>query len=127
VVVRHEERAEVRKGWRRVGFLRARRRVEVVPVDETFGLDLEQLAHERVEPADNDSGRIEVLPDGSVSIPIYDEVLVVTRRTVLKERVIIRKEIAGRSERVQTELRREHVDVTVEGDAELTGDFDEAA
>ena len=94
-------------------------------VDESFGLDLEALAEERVAPAVDDSGRIEMLPDGSVSIPIYEEVLVVTRRTVLKERVIISKEIATRSERVQTELRQEHVEIDVEGDVDVQGDLDE--
>jgi stress response protein YsnF len=118
-VIRHEERAAARKGWRGVGFVRARRSVEVVPVDETFGLDLEALESKSVAPNDDDSGRIEVLADGSVSIPIYVEELVVTRRSVLKERIIIRKEIATRSERIQTELRREHVDIEAEGEAEI--------
>jgi uncharacterized protein (TIGR02271 family) len=123
VVIRHEERAEVRKGWRGIGFVRARRSVEVVPVDEQFTLGLEELASKTVPPDDDDSGKIEVLPDGTVSIPIYVEELVVTRRTVLKERILIRKEIASRSERVQAELRREHVEIDAEGQAEVTGDL----
>jgi uncharacterized protein (TIGR02271 family) len=58
---------------------------------------------------DDDSGEIEVLPDGSVSIPLFEEELVVTRRQVLRERVVIRKELVTDWETVDVELRREHV------------------
>jgi uncharacterized protein (TIGR02271 family) len=115
----------VRKGWRGVGFLRAKRGVEVVPVDERFSLDEETVGERRVPLNENDSGRIEILDDGSVSIPIYAEELVVTRRTVLKERVIIKKELTSRIEQVTAELRHEHVEIDTEGDVEVTGDLDE--
>jgi len=41
---------------------------------------------------DYDSGEIEYLDDGSVSIPIIDEELVVYKRLVVRERVIVRKD-----------------------------------
>lgn len=125
VVIRHEEQARVRKGWRGVGRLRAKRSVEVVPVHERFSLDEETLGERRVPLNENDSGRIEVLDDGSVSIPIYAEELVVTRRTVLKERVIIKKELTSRIEQVTAELRQEHVAIDTEGDVDVTGDLEE--
>lgn len=59
--------------------------------------------------AENDSGEIEVLPDGSVSIPLFEEGLVVTRRQVLRERVVIRKEPVTGWETVDVKLRREHI------------------
>jgi len=52
-----------------------------------------------------------VLPDGSVSIPLFEEELVVTRRLVLRERVVIRKELLTDWQLVDVELRREHVAV----------------
>jgi uncharacterized protein (TIGR02271 family) len=70
---------------------------------------LEELAHERIPAGEDDSGQIEVLPDGSVSIPLFEEELVVTRRQVLRERVVIRKELVTDWETVDVELRREHV------------------
>jgi uncharacterized protein (TIGR02271 family) len=73
------------------------------------GERLLQVVAERVPVAPDDSGKIETLPDGSISIPLFEEELVVTRRTVLRERVIIRKEEVTEWERVEAELRRETV------------------
>jgi uncharacterized protein (TIGR02271 family) len=86
-----------------------RREVTSRRVEERHPRHLEQLAHERVPVAENDSGEIEVLPDGSVSIPLFEEELVVTRRQVLRERVVIRKELVTDWETIEIELRREHV------------------
>jgi uncharacterized protein (TIGR02271 family) len=56
-----------------------------------------------------DSGRIEILPDGSVSIPLLEEQLVVERRMIVRERVVIRKRTVVETARVETELRRERL------------------
>ena len=95
----------------------ARRVVDRQAVHEDHPRDVEVLREERVPVGENDSGEIEVLPDGSVSIPLYEEELVVTRRTVLRERVVIRKEAVTTWERVETALRRERVDVEGDGPA----------
>jgi len=117
--VRHEEEASVDKGWRGIGFLRARRRAQTVKVSEDMPLDYEQLFQERVPVAEGDSGEIETLPDGSLSIPLYEEELVVTKRTVLRERVIVRKQIVARTERVEAELRREQVEIEADDEVEV--------
>jgi uncharacterized protein (TIGR02271 family) len=66
-----------------------------------------------------DSGEIEYLPDGSVSIPIIEEELVVYKRLVVRERVIVRKEQDIRHERIEAELRRERLEYKEEGEARL--------
>jgi uncharacterized protein (TIGR02271 family) len=119
VVVRHEEEASLDKGWRGIGFLRARKRTQTVNLREDLPIDFEQLVQERVPVADGDSGEIETLPDGSLSIPLYEEELVVTKRTVLRERMIIRKEIAARTQRIEAELRREHVEIDADDEVEV--------
>jgi uncharacterized protein (TIGR02271 family) len=91
-VILHEEEASVGKRWRGVGYARVRREVEREQVQADYPRRLEQLAHERVPVGENDSGRVETLPDGSISIPLFEEELVVTKKTVLRERVLIRKE-----------------------------------
>lgn len=58
-------------------------------------IDFEQLVQERAPIGEDDSGEIETLPDGSLSIPLYEEELVVTNRTILRERIIVRKEISA--------------------------------
>jgi uncharacterized protein (TIGR02271 family) len=79
-------------------------------VHEQHPRRVEELAQERVEAAASDSGEIELLPDGSVSIPVFEEQLVVTRRIVLKERVIIRKALITECQSVEATLRRERVE-----------------
>jgi uncharacterized protein (TIGR02271 family) len=90
-----------------------------VEVREDIPIDFEQLVQERVPVAEGDSGEIETLPDGSLSIPLYEEELVVTKRTVLRERVIIRKEIAARTQRVEAELHREHIEIDADDAVEI--------
>ena len=122
MIVRHEEEVAVDKGWRGIGFIRARRDAQTVTVREEFPLDSEQLVQERIPVREGDSGEIETLPDGSLSIPLYEEELVVTKRTVLRERVIVRKELTARTERVEAELRREHVAIEADEGVDIIDD-----
>ena len=71
----------------------------------------EEAPVERVPAGEGDSGEIETLPDGSVSIPVLEEELVVSKRLVVRERIIVHKDVATRVERVETELRRERVEL----------------
>jgi uncharacterized protein (TIGR02271 family) len=112
ILIRHEEEVgEVRKRWRGVGYLRARKRVEKLKVNEAFERDVEDVRLERLPVSASDSGRIETLDDGSLSIPVYEEELVVTKRVVLKERVVIRKAVVTETQRVRVDLLREQVEV----------------
>jgi uncharacterized protein (TIGR02271 family) len=119
VIVRHEEEASLDKARHGVGFLRARKSTKTVKVREDQAIDVEQLVQERVPVAEGDSGQIETLPDGSLSIPLYEEELVVTKRTVLRERVIVRKQIATSVQRIEAQLRREHLEIDVDDDVEV--------
>jgi uncharacterized protein (TIGR02271 family) len=108
-VVLHEEEADVAKRWEGVGHARVRREVELERVREDYPRQREEIVGERVPAGPDDSGKIETLPDGSISIPLFEEELVVTRRTVLRERVVIRKEEVTGWQRVEADLRRERV------------------
>jgi len=108
-LVRHEEELRVGTEWSEVARLGVRREVTSRKAREQHPRRLEEVAQERVPAGEEDSGEIEVLEDGSVSIPLFEEELVVTRRRVVRERVIIRKELVTEWETVEAELRREHV------------------
>lgn len=108
-LVLHEEEASVGKRWEGVGYAQVRREVTAEKVREQHPRQVEQVVQERVPVDENDSGKIETLPDGSISIPLFEEELVITRKTVLRERVIVRKETVTDWQKVETELRREHV------------------
>jgi uncharacterized protein (TIGR02271 family) len=118
-VLRHEEEARPGKVWRTLGFLRGRKRVRVDRIGHWLPANAEQMITERVAVHDGDGGRIETLPDGSLSIPLYEEELVVTKRIVLRERVIVRKETVTRLKLVQAELRREHIDIDTDSNDDV--------
>ncbi len=122
-LVRHDERLEIGRTPRELGAVRARKRVVSDGVDEVVPRSVEHFDDvERTGAREDDSGEIEVLPDGSVSIPILEEELVISKRTVVRERVIVRKRTETTRERVETELRREKLDIDTEGDVELVDD-----
>ena len=112
-VVRHEEELAVGTATTETGSVRVRKQVETYPIDQAVERHTEQIAglEERVPAVEGDSGEVETLPDGSVSIPVFEEELVVTKRVVVRERVIIRKSTVVDEHRIQTELRRERVEI----------------
>jgi len=117
-VVRHEEELRVDTRVHEVGTIRARKLVDTEKVDEVVPRDTEYADVERSEPVAEDSGEIETLADGSVSIPIFEEELVVTKRLFVRERVIIRKRTVTEEKRIRAELRKERVELDAEGDVE---------
>ncbi len=111
-VTRHEERTVVGHELEETGRVRVRKHVETLPVEEVVPRNTEQVDFSQRAPADeHDTGEVITLEDGSVSIPVFEEVLVVTKKLVVRERVIVRKETVVDEYRLQTELRREHVTV----------------
>jgi uncharacterized protein (TIGR02271 family) len=118
-VTAHEERADIGTELQETGRVRVHKQVETYPVEEIVPRSVEHADTERIEAVEGDSGEVETLEDGSVSIPIFEEVLVVTKRLVVRERVIVRKHTVIDEYKLQTELRREHVSVDAEGDVEL--------
>ena len=110
-VVRHEEEVSVDKSSADAGVVRARKLVDIGHVEQVVPRDIEEADVERVVPAERDSGKIETLPDGSVSIPIFEEEIVVTKRTVVRERVIIRKRTLTEHHRIEADVRRERLEI----------------
>jgi uncharacterized protein (TIGR02271 family) len=114
-VTRSEEQAHVGTELTESGRVRVRKHVDTYPVTEVVPRNVEHAdTSERVAAGEGDSGEVETLEDGSISIPIFEEVLVVTKRLVVRERVIVRKRTVVDEYTLETELRRERV--TVEGD-----------
>jgi uncharacterized protein (TIGR02271 family) len=110
-VIRYEEEATAEKTPAGFSSVRVRREVESGAVQADYPRERDELALERVPADDDDSGEIKTLPDGSISIPLFEEELVVTKRSVLRERVIIRKDTVTEWETVEANLRREHISV----------------
>ena len=112
--VRHEQELEVGRRLAPLGNVHVEKRVESERVAHDVPRAVEHGTVERVPAGHEDSGEIETLPDGSVSIPVLAEELVMTKRVVVRERIIVRKETATEVEHVVADLQREHVEVDVQ-------------
>ena len=118
-LTRHEQTLAVTKEEERAGTVRARKVTETDHVAELVGRDIEDADVERHAPAEADSGEIETLGDGSISIPLFEERLVITRDLVVRERVVIRKRTTTERQQVEADLRRERLVVDADSESLL--------
>ena len=114
-----EERLRVDTEREQIGSARAVKHVDVEQATARVERGTEHADLERsvVDDVDTDSGEVETLPDGSISIPVFEEQLVITKRLVVRERVIVRKHTVYEEQVVTADLRRERLDVEAVGDA----------
>ena len=113
-LIRHEEEPVVETTSKEVGAVRVRKGVESYTAAEVIPREIEHADVERVGAPEGDSGEIETLPDGSVSIPVFEERLVVKKEKFVRERIIVSKQTVTEEERVELELERERVQVYVD-------------
>jgi len=116
-VIRHEEDLTVATTPVEAGRVGVRKVVENERAATVVPVGTEQADFERHPVAEGDSGEVEVLADGSISIPVFQEELVIEKRLVVRERVIVRKRTVFEDQLVEADLRRERVEV--EADAEV--------
>ncbi|HZG96516.1 MAG TPA: DUF2382 domain-containing protein [Mycobacteriales bacterium] len=116
-VIRSEEELAVATEVHEVGRVRAHKEVDIDQHREVVPRGVEHADVERsTEIADGDSGQVETLPDGSISVPVFEERIFVEKRLVVRERVIIRKQTTTEEHVVEADLRRERVEIETEGD-----------
>jgi uncharacterized protein (TIGR02271 family) len=113
-IIRSEETLDIDIERRPTAKVKARKVVESIPVEEIVPVEIEHADVEHVAAVEGDSGEVETLPDGSISIPILEEELVIEKRLVVRERVIVRKRVETEQRQVTADLARERVDVDVE-------------
>ena len=110
-LVRHEEELSVETRERRIGSVGISKTVDTKTFRRSVPREVEDVSFERGPAAEGDSGEIETLPDGSVSIPVFEEEVVVTKRLVVRERVVVRKRSFTERHRIKEELRRERIEI----------------
>lgn len=101
------------------GAVRARKTSDTERVSRTVERSVEHAEVDRGPALEADSGQVETLPDGSLSIPVFEEQLVVEKRMVVRERVIVRKHTVYEDQEVTVDLRRERLEVEVDGNVEV--------
>ena len=117
-----EERLQVGTETERIGSARAVKHVDVENVSARVQRGTEHADLDRVDvpDAEADSGEVETLPDGSLSIPVFEEQLVVTKRLVVRERVVVRKHTVFEEQVVSADLKRERLEVEADGDVAVS-------
>jgi len=95
------------------GTLYIARRVDEVPHEQPLTRRIEHAHVEHVDPHEPDSGKIETLPDGSLSIPVLEEHIVVTKELRVRERIIVRKAVITEHTQITDTIRRERVELEV--------------
>ena len=113
-LVRHEEELAVERVPQVAGALHVRKVVESERVEDVIARQVEHTQVERHPANEDDSGEVETLPDGAVSIPVLAEELVVTRRVVVRERLVVRKVAVTEEQPVVAELQRERIDLVAD-------------
>jgi uncharacterized protein (TIGR02271 family) len=112
---RHEEELRVDTELIEAGTVRIRKEVADEESHRIVPRAIERADVERVtvddEQSQHDTGEVETLPDGSISIPVFEEELVVTKRVVVRERIVIRKHTVVEEQPVSATLRRERIAV----------------
>lgn len=109
--IRSEEELRPDRVQREVGRVHTRKLVDTEHVETLVPRDVEHADVERQTAGETDSGEVETLPDGSVSIPLFEEQIVIEKRLVVRERVIIRKRRVIEEHLVEADLRRERLEV----------------
>ncbi|MCW2926798.1 MAG: photosystem reaction center protein [Thermoleophilia bacterium] len=118
-VVRHQDELEI--GTRQVttDSIGITKTVETQRYEDVVPRDIEHADTERVPVTEGDSGDVEYLADGSVSVPVFEERVVVTKELVVRERIIVRKRTVSEQYRIEADLRSEHVEVEADSPSTL--------
>ena len=104
----------------RTGSVRARKEVDVERVEQVVPRGVEHADLERVSALEADTGKVITLEDGSLSIPVFEEQIVVEKRLVVRERIVLRKHTVYEEHKVTADLKRERLEVETDGDVRVT-------
>lgn len=118
-----EEQLAIGKREQSAGAVEVDKDVETRHVRENVPVRHEEVVVERrpAEPGMSAKARIQ---EDEVRIPVTEEELVVEKRAVPKEELVVRKQEVVDNETVEADLRREKAEVHREGDVNVRGDRD---
>lgn len=116
-LIRSEERL-ITGTVQHTGTVRIRKEVEQVDVEEVVPYTVEHADVERVPAGEDDSGEVETLEDGTISVPVLEEQLFIEKRAVVVERLLVRKRVESKEERITDTLAREVVRIDADDEVE---------
>lgn len=116
-LTRSEEELEIGKRRVPAGTMSIRKRVETEHVSQPVTTTHEEVTVERRPVANADSasrGEAQIGQD-EIRIPVYEDELVVDKRRVVKEELVVKKNAVQETKTVEADLRKEKVDVDESG------------
>lgn len=118
-----EEQLAIGKAEHRAGSVEVDKDVETRHVRENVPVRHEEVVVER-RPASAGMSAKPRIEEDEVRVPVTEEELVVDKRAVPKEELVVRKQEVVENETVEADLRREKAEVHREGDVNVRGDRD---
>lgn len=116
-----EEQLRIGKREQHRGEVGVRKHVETEHVREEVPVTREEVTIERVQVTGEVSLETQVSGD-EIRIPLVEEELVIEKRKVVREMLVIRKQRVTETRVVEEDLRKERVNVSREGDVSVRED-----
>jgi uncharacterized protein (TIGR02271 family) len=110
-LTRSEEELSIGKRRVPAGTVSIRKRVETQHVSQPVSTTHEEVTLERRPVTNADSAPRGELGDGEIRIPVYEDEIVVDKRRVLKEEIVVKKKDVQDTKNVEADLRKERIDV----------------
>ena len=121
-VIRSEEELKIGKRPVETGRVRLVKWVEIEPVTEAVELRQETATIER-EPLDRPASGGDI-GDEEIEVPLLAEEVVMSKETIAKEKISVRKDVTARTEVVAEEVRKEQVAIEEDAPDTLDGATD---
>lgn len=116
-----EEELAVGKRQHAAGAVEIDKRVETEHVRESVPVSHEEVTIER-RPVTGGMNAQSRIGEDEIRIPLTEEELVVDKRTVPKEELVVKKHQVTETETVEADLRKERVDIEREGNVNIRED-----
>lgn len=110
-VQRSEEEVRVGTRGREAGAVKVRKSVRTEREQVRVPKRREEIDIERVPGEGREVSGVEIGEDDEVVVQVFEEEVVVSKRTVLKEEIRLRKKVVEDEEVVEVDLRKEEVDI----------------
>ena len=116
-----EEELAVGRREQRVGEVDVHKSVETRHVQESVPTRHEEVVVER-RPVEEGMRAEARIGEDEIRIPVHEEELVVDKRVVPREELVVRKREVTENQTVEADLRREHAEVRREGEVDVRED-----
>jgi uncharacterized protein (TIGR02271 family) len=114
-LTRSEEELAIGKRRVQAGAMSIRKRVETRHVSQPVSTTHEEVTIESRPVAEAGSASRADIGEDEIRIPVYEDEIIVDKRRVLKEELVVKKHAVQDTETVEADLRKERVDVDESG------------